>query len=57
ADSTDTRRVGGTGLGLAITRSLVEQHGGTISFVSEPGKGTTFYFDLPILILGETASL
>ena len=57
ADSTDTRRVGGTGLGLAITKSLVEQHGGTISFVSEPGKGTSFYFGLPILKPGDAASL
>jgi signal transduction histidine kinase len=32
----------GTGLGLLVTRKTVDEHGGTISFESEPGKGTTF---------------
>ncbi|MFC4654774.1 MULTISPECIES: sensor histidine kinase [Rheinheimera] len=49
ADSSNTRRVGGTGLGMAISKSLVELHGGSISFVSVPGKGTTFVFELPLL--------
>jgi len=38
----------GTGLGLYITKSLVELLGGQIWFQSEPGKGTTFSFILPV---------
>jgi PAS domain S-box-containing protein len=47
AEGTDARRYEGTGLGLSITRKLVEAMGGNIGFDSEPGQGTTFYFDLP----------
>jgi signal transduction histidine kinase len=46
--STATKRaIPGTGLGLAISRALVEQHGGTISFSSREGEGTTVTVRLP----------
>ncbi|HEX7736448.1 MAG TPA: ATP-binding protein [Ktedonobacteraceae bacterium] len=41
-------RMGGYGLGLSIARLIVEQHGGQISFESEPQQGTTFYFTAPL---------
>ena len=40
-------KVKGTGLGLSITRAIIVDHGGTIDFKSDVGKGTTFFFDLP----------
>jgi two-component system sensor histidine kinase NblS len=38
----------GTGLGLSIVRGILEKHGSQIRMVSEPGLGTTFWFDLPL---------
>jgi signal transduction histidine kinase len=48
ADGSDTRSRGGTGLGLSISRAIVEKLGGTMGYDSVPGKGATFYFDLPL---------
>jgi signal transduction histidine kinase len=47
ADSSTSRRRGGTGLGLAICKMIMDKLGGKIDFVSAPGRGTTFYFELP----------
>jgi two-component system sensor histidine kinase NblS len=38
----------GTGLGLSIVRGILEKHGSSVRMVSEPGVGTTFWFDLPL---------
>ncbi|MGZ4982179.1 MAG: PAS domain S-box protein, partial [Methylobacter sp.] len=43
-----TTKADGMGMGLSITRSLVEAHDGMLNFNSQPGRGTTFYFTLPV---------
>ena len=46
-DNRDTRKAGGAGIGLYIVKHLVEAHGGRVWAESEPGKGSTFTFELP----------
>ena len=47
ADASDSRQRGGTGLGLAISKELVERMGGTLTFTSVEGSGSSFGFELP----------
>jgi PAS domain S-box-containing protein len=43
-----TTKANGMGMGLSISRSIIEAHDGTLHFNSQLGKGTSFYFTLPI---------
>jgi signal transduction histidine kinase len=51
-----TKEVGqGSGQGLAIARSIVDKHGGSIAFQTEPGRGTTFFVRLPVAATDDLA--
>jgi two-component system sensor histidine kinase/response regulator len=56
ADSSTSRKFGGTGLGLSISLKLASLMDGKMGVSSEPGKGATFWFEIPIEILGTDIS-
>ena len=48
-DASLTRKVGGSGLGLSICHHLIQMHSGQIGVQSALGKGSTFYFSIPVV--------
>ena len=55
-DRKHKRPVAGTGLGLSIVKKIIEMHGGSYGVISEPGKGSTFWFQLAIANPGDVSA-
>jgi signal transduction histidine kinase len=56
ASTATERHIPGTGLGLYIASAIVDAHGGEIDVQSEPGTGTTFAVELPVVSKAEAPS-
>ncbi|MFH0792747.1 MAG: ATP-binding protein [bacterium] len=56
-DKARSRKLGGTGLGLSIVKHIVQGHGGEVWLESAPGKGSTFYFSIPVQAPAEISPL
>ena len=52
-DSSTTRKYGGTGLGLAISKELAERMDGSVGLSSQPGKGSSFWVEIPLDMVSE----
>lgn len=50
ADNVKKEKIVGSGIGLYIARTIIEKSGGAIGFESEEGKGSTFWFTLPVAV-------